>query len=696
MSVVAGPVVTYASTMFEAGAGSVGFVGKGVATFIACPIVDFGGIGCGFFFGEYIFVGTGVLTWLFSPTIVLTAIDYFDGYGGFMFLGLGGALLGYSPTYQNYFITDEGQYDFWIMGVCEPEEDVWAAGRPFFVTAGYEGGGDCEGVPLVIPPFLRRRWDEQGGGREVVEVVDIVGVEEEEGRDGMVADEVALANFLPVPPPSAPASSLHPQSLGLLSINTTSHKVDYSNGAQRDSFKAMGVPPLLIHAAEQMQRALDPLRGLGGGREGGRASPGEDDDNPIFYINSRTEGYCGICGAGSESVGGPGADHCEVEEDCGDLGGAPREYGGMLEWGEEGFEGVEFLPHFILLGEMEMTTKEGVSSAPLNHSRRAEEEREGGREGGGVDLKKEGVEKAVREALLVLIPNIDSKPESLSVGVWGAEPDPLFADMFPSLPPSFFVGQEGFEVTHRHKFAVVTTREKDAEAVLLLLQEGGESLERRRRLVVEEGVTHREAQEGHADALSALVKEGVGREEGVEVGHVGVVFERVWKAPAYNDMKGMGGQEAGTATAFGSFTVVLVDPLLPAVPVTEVKYRHQYVIHLEKFPPSVLVKLELFGTPEEEDEEEEEEEGGKEKAWWGGGGGKVTFRKTLLGGGSVRTSEEGVLDFPYKFLRLMDAAPGEYYVQATVVEAGTYGQSLAFTLGAEGRRRKLYGPRVRI
>ena len=395
-------------------------------------------------------------------------------------------------------------------------------------------------------------------------------------------------------------------------------------------------------------------------------------------------------------MGGPGAGHCEVEENCGDLNGAPSEYERMLGWGEEGFEDVEFLPRFILLGEIEMTTREGVSSAPLNHSRRAEEEGKEEREREGrVDLKKEGVETAVLQALLAMIPSIDSRPESLSVGVWGSEPDPLFADMLPSLSPSFFVGQEGFEVTHRHKVAIVTTREKDAEAVLLLLQEGGESLQRRRTLVVEEGLSHREAQEWHADGLSALVKEGVGREEGVEVGHVGVVFENVWKVPAYNDMKGMGGQEGGKATSFGSFSVVVTDPLLPAVPVTEVMFKHPYVIHLEKFPPLVLVKIELFGIPEEEEGKEEEEE--EYKTWWeGGGGGKVTFRKTLLGGGNVRTNEEGEFDFPYRFLRLLDAAPGDYYVQATVVETGVYGQSLPFSLGAEGRRRKLYGPRLRI
>jgi len=627
----------------------------------------------------------------------LTAIDFFQGYGGFIFLGLGGALLGYSPTYQQYFITDEGR-DFWIMGVCEPEPDVWAAGRPFFVTAGYEGGTRCN---EPIPEGRRLEGGGEGGVIGVVEVVSVAGVEEEEGREGVLADDLASANFLPAlqqtPPPSTSASSspssstLRPPPLGLLSINTTIHTVDYGNGAQLDSFEAMGVPPLLIQAAEKMQRALDPLRGLGGGREGGRATT---KDDPVFFFNSRTEGYCGVCGSGSGSVGGPGAGQCEVEKNCEHLK-VPGEYRGMLEWGEEGFEGVEFLPHLIVLGEMEMTTREGVSSAPLNHSRRAEEEREGRREGGGVlDLKKEGVVEAVKQALLVLVPSIVSRPESLSVAVWGAEPDPLFAGMFPSLPPSFFVGQEGFEVTHRHKLAIVTTREEDAAAVLLLLQEGGESLERRRRLVVEEGVSHREAQEGHADGLSALVKEGVGREEGVEVGHVGVVFEKVWKVPAYNDLKGMGGQEAGTATSFGSFTVVLADPLLPAVPVTEVKYKHQYVIHLEKFPPSVMVKIELFGIPEKEEEGGKE---GEEKTWWeGGGGGKVTFRKTLLGGGNVKTNGEGVLDFPCKFLRLLDATPGEYYVQATVVETGTYGQSLAFSLGAEGRRRKLYGPRLRI
>lgn len=682
MSSVGGSVGTYVSTAYEAGAGSVTFVGGGVATFIACPVVDFSAIGCAFFFGEYIFVGKGLLTLLFSPTIVFTAIDFFQGYGGFVFVGLGGALLGFSPTFQRYFITDDTR-DFWIMGVCEPEPDVWAAGKPFFVTAGYEGGSRCR------QDSDRERMRMMEGGKEVSVV------KEEAGEVGATAEDLALAALpsLPTSTPSSP-SSPRPPPLGLLSINTTAFKVDYDNDTQLETLKAMGVPPLLIQAAIKIQNALDPLRG--GEREGGQgsAATAPQDDDTIFYVNSRTEGYCGVCGSGSDSVGGPGADHCEVEENCGDLNRAPGEYAGMLGWGEEGFEEVEFLPHFILLGEMEMTTREGVSSAPLDHSRRAEEEGkgEGGTEG-GIHLKKEGVEAAVRQALLTLIPSIDSGPESLSIGVWESEPDPLFAAMFPSLPPSFFVGQEGFEVTHRHKLAIVTTREEDAEALLLLLQEGGNSLRKRRALVVEEGLSHKEAQEWHADGLSALIKEGVVREEGVEVGHVGVEFEKVWKAPAYNDMKGMGGQDGGKATSFGSLSVVVTDPLLPAVPVTEVMFKHPYVIHLEKFPSSVLVKIELFGIPEEKEEGEEEDE----KMWWeGGGGGKVTFRKTLLGGGSVRTNEEGGFDFPYRFLRLMDAAPGEYYVQATVLETGVYGQSLPFSLAAEGRSRKLYGPRLRI
>ena len=206
MSSVGSSVGTYASTAYEAGAGSVTFVGGGVATFIACPVVDFAGIGCGFFFGEYIFVGKGLLTYLFSPTIVFTAIDYFQGYGGFVFVGLGGALLGFSPTFQRYFITDDAR-DFWIMGVCEPEPDAWAAGKPFFVTAGYEGGRRCgqdseEG---------RRRVE---GGREG-------GEKEEEGREGALAEDLASATLLPslpTPTPSSPSSPRPPPWVSSLSI----------------------------------------------------------------------------------------------------------------------------------------------------------------------------------------------------------------------------------------------------------------------------------------------------------------------------------------------------------------------------------------------------------------------------------------------------------------------------------------------
>ena len=638
------PIVAIASTAFESGAGSGAFLGGGIATFIAAPIIDFGGIGCGFFFGEYVFVGGGLFTWLFSPVIVFTAIDYFQGYGGFMFVGGGGALLGYSPSYQRYFITDSGR-DWWIAGVCEPETgdvDAWAPGKPFFVSKGYQGaranctsGEEFRQLPVALPPSPTKRQQRHG---------------------------------LLVPPKG-----------GLVAFNTTREMVDLGNGAQMAQFRAYGVPEVMLATLAATQRALDPYRTQ---PLDGKLQDSPDSFGPAFYLNSETEGYCGICG--EESVGGPGLKGCDHAASCADFT-PPEEYEGLFDYTQ-----LDFQDRYILVGDLETTSLGHVTSEYLNHSRRLEE---GWEESKANTLQTSVLEEALRQAVFALVPDVDVRPEALQAGVWRADPDPLFADMFEPPPPSFFATQDGYETTHRHKVSVVTTSKANAESLLEALRAAEASVAHRRRLVEEDGLSHAEAQASGSDAFAAALRAFVQEEAGIELSHVGLSFDRVLHVPAYSSEL-LAQKEAGTALHLGSYTVVLSDPRISAVPLTHAEYKKPYVVHIEQFPAHSPVKIELVGIPNDADDAAGAPV--PEALAFRSPDLPVSVHKPLLGAASLKTDADGVLDFPYRFLRLVDAPPGDYYLQATHLETGAFGQSPVFTLSTTARRRKLYGPLQRI
>lgn len=488
--------------------------------------------------------------------------------------------------------------------------------------------------------------------------------------------------------------------------------IDFDSPRQMAEFRGYGVPDLVVAAAKSMALALEPYRppgtssfkgGKGGG--GGEGEEGKDPETfgPAYYINSQPEGYCGICG--TDSVGGPGKGGCVNEKECVDFT-PPVGYEGLFD-----FEEMEFKDRWVVLGGLETVTGKGVRSEYVDWSKtnrtEMEEARERRRRGrrrmeeegvGGVNvnetgfLTREALEEALRQSVYALVPEVDTRPEAFQAGVWRADADDIFTHLFATPEESFFVGTPGAEVTHRHKLALITTSKVDATAFIQALQDGEANTGWRRHLIETQQITHAQLQtdpeDTYTDAFASYLRSFISDQEGITLQHVGISLDRVLHIPAYNSQALL--QQKNTAALhLGSYSVVVTDPDMPAVPLDHIEYKKAYLVHVEQFPPNSTIKIELVGIPKNAADSSTTNIDANKQA------SRISYQKILTGAASLKTDGEGEVDFPYKF-RLLETPPGEYYVVVTDVGSGAYGQSPLFTLATTRRRRKLYGPTMRI
>lgn len=116
------------------------------------------------------------------------------------------------------------------------------------------------------------------------------------------------------------------------------------------------------------------------------------------------------------------------------------------------FHAIDYKERFVILGNMESTTRADVSSDPyLNYTAPAQ----GRRASEMTRLQNADLEEALKAAVLGAFDDLaDGTEDPLHVSVWSTEPDPLFVDLFPDPEPSMGATEE-FGTTHRHAVRVV-------------------------------------------------------------------------------------------------------------------------------------------------------------------------------------------------------------------------------------------------
>jgi hypothetical protein len=319
--------------------------------------------------------------------------------------------------------------------------------------------------------------------------------------------------------------------------------------------------------------------------------------------------------------------------------------------------------------------------------------------GGGVQfnetgfLTREALEEALRQSVYALVPEVDTRPEAFQAGVWRADADEIFTHLFAKPAESFFAtGTAGAEVTHRHKLALITTSKADATAIIQALQDGEANTGWRRHLIETQQVTHAQLQTDpdntYTDAFASYLRSFISDQEGITLQHVGLSLDRVLHIPAYNSQALL--QQKNTAALhLGSYSVVVTDPDMPAIPLDHIEYKKPYLVHVEQFPPNSTVKIEIVGIPNNAADSSTTNIDAKQQA------SRISYKKLLTGAASLKIDGDGGIDFPFEF-RLMQTPPGEYFLVVTDLGSGAYGQSPLFTLTTTRRRRKLYGPTMRI
>jgi hypothetical protein len=167
-------------------------------------------------------------------------------------------------------------------------------------------------------------------------------------------------------------------------------------------------------------------------------------------------------------------------------------------------------------------------------------------------------------------------------------------------------------------------------------------------------------------------------EETVE--SVSLSFEKTLYIPAY-DAKVFANDDP-LVQDMGMFSVELLDPLLPFLPLDHLGYKKNYQLTLRNFPPNARVQVVALRVADE----------GEEAA---GGVGALPWRCPLA---VLTTDTTGSVVAPrIQIAAPLTCPPGDYQIRATVLKPGAsvggilYGASNLFELSKEGRRRKLYG-----
>ena len=407
--------------------------------------------------------------------------------------------------------------------------------------------------------------------------------------------------------------------LSLLAFDIDKKKLEIADPAQLqylvDTFKASQT---VVEAAQGVAGLKDALVTVA------PASPSLN--RTTMYIHGTQQGYCGLCNV--DSVSGPGLASCDQTEACGRLNSK-----GLVAQGTETFD--DYKEHFVILADLDVTTPGAL---------------------GGLS------ETTVKEAMASLLAADGDGLETLHVTVSDTTPDSLlkatFTDGLPAdheerrLEFHRAMATETHDLTQRFKVMVVATSKARSNSVLKDLKPASASA---------------------ASPLQDNLETYLGEAEGVDVGALQLLYDRMLYVPAYNS-KGLLDNDqnlpGGRTSAMGAFSVALQDPAQPAVPINHAHYApdNKYQVSLAHFPPSASVVLTLVRV-----------------------GGGVAGADVSLPLATVSVDEDGAGEAAVAFQPLVHRE-GDYYVKATEKASGIYNFSPVFTLEKGARRRTLYGP----
>jgi len=171
---------------------------------------------------------------------------------------------------------------------------------------------------------------------------------------------------------------------------------------------------------------------------------------------------------------------------------------------------------------------------------------------------------------------------------------------------------------------------------------------------------------------------GGAAEESVE--SVSLSFDRTLHIPSYDAQ--VFADDEPLVQDTGKFSVELLDPLLPFLPLDHIGYKKDYQLTLRTFPANARVQVVALRVADEG------EVGAK-------GAGALPWRCPLT---VLTTDSTGSVVAPrVQIAAPLTCPPGDYQIRATVLKPGVsvggslYGVSNLFELSKEGRKRKLYG-----
>jgi hypothetical protein len=184
-------------------------------------------------------------------------------------------------------------------------------------------------------------------------------------------------------------------------------------------------------------------------------------------------------------------------------------------------------------------------------------------------------------------------------------------------------------------------------------------------------------------AIAKYLQEKGGAVE-ASVENVDVHFDQTLYIPAYDP--DVFANESPFYQDVGAYSVDLLDPDLPLLPLDHLGYKKNYHLTLRNFP--ALARVQLVGLRVAPSEEVRHQAGGQ-----------LPWRCPL---GMVKTDDQGFAMLPdLRIVSPLACPPGDYQIRATVLsvedksEEGhggiLYGMSNVFALSREGRKRKLYG-----
>lgn len=611
-------------------AGDYFFVGAGSFSAHGAPIADYSSIGGVTGSGCLGYVATGIAVMIGAPIVDVSGIWTTFAIGEYIGVSSGLLVMIGCPFVEisaiEYFKGLGGTLYVGIGGavlgysshteiiaLVNEHFDFWIAG-----SCEPEHAAWAPGSPFFVPPGMGCEDHEHGDEDDHHDDHD----HHNETRSRTRRRQQAVVSSTLGSDPAAVRGLLQSFASGdisLLAFNMTKKRVNVADSAQLQSL-ADTFPQGVADAAQAFLKL---------------SSDSSPSNKTMMYINGAREGYCGLCNV--DSVSGPGLSSCDQTEACGEIQTRLSSPGGLVVQDTEVFE--DYKEHYVILADLDVTMP-GVS--------------------GGLS------ETTVKEAMATLLAENGDALETLHVTVSDTTPDSLlkatFADGLPAehekrrLAFHRAMATETHDLTQRFKIMVVATSRERSNSVLNMLKPSSASV---------------------ASPLQDDLKTYLNDDEGVDVGTLQLLYDRMLYIPAYNtnglldnDQNFPGGQ----TSAMGAFSVALQDPAQPAVPVNHAHYGsdNKYRLILAHFPPSASVSLRLVRV-----------------------GGGVVGQEASWPLATVSVDENGAGETAVTFQPLIHRE-GDYYIKATEVASGIYNFSPVFTVEKGARRRKLYGPSMYV